>query len=69
MTMMRYTAEELEQMPTLPSGFTDDLKVETDMMRVWLARTTVEDGAPHNNRITMEKLRGGEWVTIEEYQG
>lgn len=67
--MMRYTAEELEQMPTLFSGFTDDLKVETDTTRVWLSRTTVEDGEPYNNQITVEELRDGNWVTIEEYQG
>lgn len=66
---MQYTADELEQIPTLVTGYTDDLKVETDTTRVWLARTTTEDGEPSNNRITVEQLREGHWVTVEEYPG
>ncbi|MGH3722242.1 MAG: hypothetical protein ACRDRI_26070 [Pseudonocardiaceae bacterium] len=66
---MRYAAEKLEQMPTLFIGFADDLKIETDTIRVWLARTTEEDGQPCNNKVTIEELQDGCWVDIEEYQG
>ena len=64
---MQYTADELERMPTLFTGFTEDLKVETDTMRVWLARTDTADGEPFTRKITIEELRDGHWVTINEY--
>lgn len=66
---MRYTAEELERMPTLFIGFADDLKMETDTRRVWLARTSTADGEPFTKKITIEELREGRWVTINEYPG
>jgi hypothetical protein len=66
---MKYTADELEQMPTLVIGHTDDLKIETGTTRVWLARTTTEDSEPYNHKITVEKLQEGHWMTIEEYPG
>jgi hypothetical protein len=66
---MKYTADELGQMPTLVTGHTDDPKMETDTTRVWLARTTTEDGEPYNHKVTVEKLQEGHWMTTEEYPG
>lgn len=54
-----YTLAELEALPTLSQGHTDDLKIETENTRVWLSRMTVEDGEPYNNKVTVEKLKGG----------
>lgn len=65
----RYTAEELEAIPTIHSGHFDNLKVQTEDTRVWLSRMTVEDGMPYNNQVTVEKLEDGLWVTVEEYPG
>ncbi len=64
-----YTATELENMPTLIVSQADDLKVDTGKVRVWLARTTVADGEPYDNKITVEALENGRWEVIEEYPG
>jgi len=62
-----YTLSELEAMPTLATGQADDLKVDTGAKRVWLSRCTIEDGEPFNNKVTVERLQDGRWVTDEEY--
>lgn len=54
-----YTLSELEILPTLATGQADDLKIEKENRRVWLSRCTVEDGEPYNNKVTVEKLKGG----------
>jgi hypothetical protein len=65
----RYTAEQLEDMPTIHSGHYDNLKIETENTRVWLSRMTVADGMPYDNQITVEMLINGKWTTMEEYEG
>ena len=64
-----WTAEELEEMPTISCGQADNLKIETEDMRVWLSRCGVEDGMPYDNMVTIERLREGRWVTVHEYPG
>ena len=66
--MRRYTLAELEAMPTLSTGHTDDLKVDTGRTRVWLSRCTVADGEPYNNKVAIERLKGGRWVETSTYQ-
>lgn len=78
--MRHYTLAELSALPTLSQGHTDDLKIETKGVRVWLSRMTVEDGMPYDNQVTVEKLycaaassrkpstTGTRWVTAEEYE-
>lgn len=66
---MRYTAAELEAMPTISSAQTDDLKVDTGTLRVWLARTGVADGEKWNNRISVEVLKDGRWVHKSNHRG
>lgn len=63
-----YTLQELQDMPTIDSGHTDDLKVDTGTVRVWLSRLTVEDGMPYNNQVTVEQLIDGTWQTVKEYE-
>ncbi len=62
----KYTLKQLEALPTLHQGHTDDLKIETHKgypfkeskgVRVWLSRLTVEDGQPYNNQVTVEEYR------------
>lgn len=65
--MRKYTLKELQAMETISQGYTDDLKIKTEDTKVWLSRMTVEDGMPHDNMVTVEKLIDGRWVTIEEY--
>lgn len=72
--MDRFTATELESLPTLAVGQTDDLKVQgfddEGQYRVWLARTGVEDGEPYDNRISVERPdESGSWHTVAEYRG
>jgi hypothetical protein len=64
---MKFTKEELELLPTISSGHFDDLKVDTGTARVWLSRVTVEDGAPYNDQVTVERLVKGKWVITEQY--
>lgn len=67
--MSRYTAAELEQLPTLAVGQTDDLKIDDGDTRVWLARTGEDDGEAYDNRISVEQLVDGRWVVAQEYPG
>lgn len=75
--MSRYTLAELEALPTLAVGQADDLKIETESVRVWLSRCTIEDGEPYNNKVTVEKLEEdhrpnahfrARWIVKEEYK-
>lgn len=66
---MRYTAKYLKGLPTICTGQAENLKVETAAKRVWLSRCTVDDGEPYNDRVRVERLRGGRWETDEEYPG
>jgi len=65
----RYTAAELEDLPTLSVGQFDNLKIDTGSKRVWLCRCGVADGMPYDNQVTIEKLEDGRWIKIEEYPG
>ena len=65
----RFTATMLRTFPRISSGQFANLHIDTGKSRVWLSRTTVEDGAPYNNQIIEETLRGGRWVTTAEYEG
>ena len=65
--MKKYTLRELQQMKTIEQGPTDNLKIKTGDIKIWLSRMTVEDGMPYNNMVTVEKLIDGKWETIEEY--
>jgi len=64
-----FTAAQLKKLPTLSTGQADSLKIETPTLRVWLSRCTIEDGEPCNNKISIEQLVNGRWVTSEEYAG
>ena len=66
--MRHYSLREMEKRKTLHSGHTDDLKFESKGIRVWLSRMTVADGMPYDNQVTVEKLKNGSWVTVEEYE-
>jgi hypothetical protein len=71
----RYTAAELEAMPTLATGQADDLKKEGEddrgRFRIWLSRCGVEDGEPYPNKVTVERydVLTQRWVEDERYPG
>lgn len=65
---MRYSLSEIEALPTLHQGQYDNLKVQEADRKVWLSRLTVEDGMPYNNQVTVEELRDGSWITVDEYE-
>lgn len=65
----KYTLAELEALPTIgDGGYTDDLKIETDDTRVWLARTSVADDENFLHRVSVEKLLDGRWFIVDEYE-
>lgn len=59
---MKYTAKELDAMPTLATGQAEDLKIDNDNTRVWLSR--VEPGM-----VSIEMYDGERWTVTEEYPG
>lgn len=65
-----FTLNELEALPTLSQGHTDNLKYEDlDVgVRVWLSRCGVEDGEPYPNKVTVERLVDGRWEAVEQYE-
>lgn len=67
---MEHTAQELSELPTLSSGYTGNLKIDDGERRVWLERTTVSDGEPYENKVTIERLSSnGRWTTVDTYPG
>lgn len=62
------TIHQIESLPTLNQGHTDDLKLESATSRVWLSRLTKEDGMPYDNQVTEEQLVNGKWETVRQYQ-
>ena len=66
---MRYTLEELEDLPVLCQGQADDLKIDTGEVRVWLCRCDVSDGMPYNNAVTIERLSTkGRWEEVSMHE-
>lgn len=70
--MKKYTLKQLNAMPTLEQGHTDDLKLDELETRVWLSRMTIEDGQPYNNQVTIEQVKYSngqpKWKTIKQYE-
>lgn len=62
------TLHDLQSLPTLAVGQTDDLKFDNGEKRVWLSRMTVADGMPYDNQVTVEILVRGRWVILDQYQ-
>lgn len=63
----RYTLAELENLPTLSTGHTDNLKISEPGRKVWLARIGIADGMPYDHEVTVERLIDGVWTTTETY--
>ncbi len=63
----RFTLPQIRRMRTIHVGQYDDLKYDNGTYRVWLSRARVEDGAPYNDQVTVERLTGGRWVTVDSY--
>lgn len=70
MSTQRYTLAYLKSLPTLSTAQADDLKIEDGGVRVWLARTGIEDGEPYNNKVTIEvyNQQTGRWEITQTYQ-
>lgn len=62
------TLDELKSLPVLTQGWESDLLIQTDNERVWLARTTVEDGEPWDNHVAVERLIAGSWIVVEHWE-
>ena len=62
-------SEALQSMPTLCVGQSDDLKIETPTLRVWVSRCGVADGACCEGHISVEKLADGRWQKKTDVHG
>jgi hypothetical protein len=62
-------ADKLETMPTRATGQAHDLKYDDGRIRVWLARTGIEDGEPFERTVYVEKLDEGSWVDVGYFDG
>lgn len=63
----RFSLRQINAMPTLWQGQYDDLKYDDGEVRVWQSRMRTEDGQPYDDQVTVERLTGGRWVTIDTY--
>lgn len=65
-----YTLSDLECLPTISEGHTADLKYENHdkTERVWLERVGVAEGEWCDNKVTVEFLIDGCWITVKEYE-
>ena len=63
-------ADWLDSIATITEGYTGDLKVDTGGLRIWLHRTSIEDGEPHRNTVTIEcRDPDGCWHDVLTYDG
>ena len=61
-----WTFAELDAMPTLCKAQSEELKVETENMRVWIEPSAADYGIPD---IHIEWLVDGRWVDGDRYYG
>lgn len=67
---MQWTAQELDKLPTLAVAQADNLKIDSEGVRVWVSRCDVADGEPlFDAKVTIERFRKGRWMTETEYEG
>jgi len=64
-TLERYSAEDLEAMPSLSSGHYDELKVEEGKFRWWVSRLTKADGQTYS--ISVEERLPQGWKVVHQY--
>jgi hypothetical protein len=65
----RYRHDELVKMPVLAEGIADDLRWQSDTVRLWLARGGLADGEPFRRTVSVElyDARTGRWSTAYQY--
>lgn len=63
------TAEQLDAMPTISEGYTCDLKIDNGLARFWRHRTSIEDGEPFANTVSVEVIFDGCWYDVLTYDG
>lgn len=64
---MRLALAELESLETIGGGWHADLKYDDGVTRVWLHRTSIEDGEPFARTATVETYDGQCWTTAAIY--
>ena len=66
----RLSKEDVEAMPTINSGHTDELLYESLYKRVWQSRMTKEDGDELDHAITIEynNMAACRWETVDRYE-
>lgn len=66
--MIKFSLTVLNKLNTISSSQFDNLKLETDCIRVWLSRMEIADGMEYNNQVTIEELENGKWTITEQYE-
>lgn len=59
----------LDSLPTIIDDQTSSLKVETGRLRVWLARTGIEDGEPFARTVYVEARTPEGWWNVGYFDG
>lgn len=65
----RWTASDLDAMPTIEVGYTAGLKLRTRDLKIWLHRTTKADGEEFERAVTIEFYDGHCWSDLIVYEG
>jgi hypothetical protein len=63
------SATELESLPLIESAHTCDLHCDIGDARLWLARTSIEDGEPFKSTVYVELKQDGRWIDAGYYDG
>lgn len=60
-----------DRVPTIEEGYTCDLKIDSNGVRIWLHRTSIEDGEPYRDTVTIEirDPADGHWHDVLTYDG
>ncbi|GAG28543.1 unnamed protein product, partial [marine sediment metagenome] len=67
--LQRFTAAELEELPTLSQGQAENLKYEDGPIRVWIQRGQKGVDYSPELEVSIEVFRGGRWEVAETYEG
>jgi len=72
LSIVHHNRSRLLKLKTLSVGQADDLKLETTssegtLLRYWVSRVGLDDGARMDNMVTVEHLRGGRWCELTTY--
>lgn len=63
------STDELLELDVIDEGYTCDLHYDDGVVRLFVARTSSEDGEPFDNTVYVEQLTNGRWADLGYYDG